>query len=100
MGLFSRREKRKPQTVDIENEINRIAKYMWEYEGRIEMIVADKIFITEGDYNAISKGLTKVITEVVAGQTDDINQQIRAISKGQNIVSRIIDKVYEVDWSY
>lgn len=102
MALFSRREKRKTQIVNVDIEINRIAKFMWEYEGKIETIVAEKIFIAEADYNAISKGINKVISEVVEeqGQGLDKTEIFKAIVKGQNLVSRIIDKLYDIDWNY
>ncbi|WP_413669384.1 hypothetical protein ACEN9X_05135 [Mucilaginibacter sp. Mucisp86] len=102
MGLFSRKEKRKPQTVDIENEINRIAKCMYDYEGKIESVVVDKIFISERDYQMIWKGICKVIAEVVEEQGQGLasTETFKVISKGQNIANRIIDKLYEIDWNY
>lgn len=102
MGLFSKREKRKPQIVDVDNEIHRISKYMYEFEGRIESIIVEKILITEKDYHSISTGLTKIIAETIEEQSIHLNktQSFTAISKGQNLVSRIIDKLYDIDWVY
>lgn len=102
MGIFSRKEKRKPQVIDIDNEINRISKYMREYEGKIETISVDKIFITERDYNKITSGMTKLIVEIVEEQSQsvDVNKNFPIISRGQNIANRIITKLYDVDWIY
>lgn len=102
MGIFSRKEKRKPQVIDINNEIHRVGKYMWEYEGAVESISVDKILITERDHNAILSGISKIIVEVIEreGQGLDKTQLFQAISRGQNLASRIIDKLYDVDWIY
>lgn len=50
MNSSGRTDKRISQTVKIDEEIHRIAKYMWEYEGKIEAISVNKILITERDY--------------------------------------------------
>lgn len=100
MGLFSRNNKRKPQTVDIDSEINRIGKYMWESE--VESISAEKVLITERDYQAIWNGICKIINDAIEKEShnSDKMQNIQAISRGQKLANRIIDKLYEIEWNY
>lgn len=97
MGLFSRKEKRKPQDVDIYAEVERIAQFMYEYEGRTELIDVPKILISERDYNLIAKEISRVIIDTL--QEKGI-EDFKIISQGQKTANRIIDKIYDIEWNY
>lgn len=75
---------------------------MWEYEGRVEAISVKEILITERDYNAIWDGICQIIRNSIEkeGQNLPQMQQIQAISRGQNVANRIIDKLYDIEWKY
>lgn len=99
LNLFN---KKKPQVINIYEEIHRIAKYMWEYEGRVEAISVNKILITERDYHAIWDGICQIIRNSIEkeGQNLPQMQQIQVIIRGQNLANRIIDKLYDIEWIY
>jgi hypothetical protein len=102
MGLFSRKDKRKPQSVDLNNEITRVSKMFYECQGKVENITVDKTFISEYDYNAIQKGITKVIGEVIEekGYNSDKMDNVHAMIKAQKAAFAVIEKMYDVDWVY
>ena len=102
MGLFSRTNKRKPQIIDVDNEINRIAKYMWEFEGKVESISVEKILITERDYQIIWNGICKIINDAIEKESQGLDkmQGIQVINRGQKLANRIIDKLYDIEWIY
>ncbi len=102
MGFFNKFTQKRPQIVNVDDEIHRIATYMWEYEGNVESISIDKILISEEDYNAIWKGICKIIADVVVEEAQGIDetQCCQLISRGQNLANRIIDKLYDIEWEY
>lgn len=102
MGLFSRTNKRRPQIIDIDNEIHRIAKFMWESESKVESITVEKILISERDYHAIWNGICKIISDAIGKESQNFDQRqaLQAITGGQKLANRIIDKLYDVEWVY
>lgn len=99
-NLFNRPSKRKPEIVDVNAEIQRISKYMVEYDERVGLISEDKILITEKDYRAIWYGIGQVINDSVKNHNLDKMQSFQIISRFQNLANRIIDKLYDIDWVY
>lgn len=99
LSLFN---KKKTQVINIDEEIHRIAKYMWEHGERVEAISADKILITERDYNAIWDRICQIIRNSIENEGQNLPQmqQIQVISRSQNVANRIIDKLYDIDWKY